>query len=93
MLLYMNLILLQPTDVDADGRVALSDDRGKHIHKVLKAKIGQQIRVGLLNGPLGTGTVESVHATEVVLQCTFESEPPPKPRIDLLLAMPRPKVL
>jgi len=29
----------------------------------------------------------------VVLICEFETETPPRPSIDLLLAMPRPKVL
>jgi RsmE family RNA methyltransferase len=34
-----------------------------------------------------------VEKERVVLDCVFEAEPPPKPRVDLLLAMPRPKVM
>ncbi len=93
MLLQMNLIILQSKEVDAEGQAILSDERGKHIRKVLKAEPGQQIRIGLLNGPLGSGTVESVDSSKVVLRCTFESKLPLAPGIDLILAMPRPKVL
>src|SRR5262249_18493231 len=43
--------------------------------------------------PLGTGTVEIVDDGRVTLRCAFEAQPPPAPRVDLLLALPRPKVM
>lgn len=91
-LVRMNLILLQPEEVQ-DCRAVLNDERAKHIRKVLKAEPGKELRIGILNGPLGIGTVESVSAHEVALSCVFEDEPRPRPSVDLLLAMPRPKVL
>lgn len=90
---YMNLIILQPSEVDAQQCVVLTDDRARHICKVLKAEIGKELRVGLLNGPLGIGVVQSLEKNRVELSCSFESATPPQPKIDLLLAMPRPKVL
>ncbi len=51
------------------------------------------MRVGLLDGPLGVGTVTDVSGSAVFLHCAFEVAPPPRPCIDLLLAVPRPKVL
>jgi len=51
------------------------------------------VRIGLLDGPFGSGSVEQVDSTAVVLSCAFEDKNPPQPRIDLLLAMPRPKVM
>lgn len=89
----VNLILFHPNEVDAEGRVVLSDDRAWHIRKVLRSEVGQKLRVGVLNGALGQGTIESMDGEAVALTCAFEAEPPPRPRIDLLLAMPRPKVL
>ncbi len=89
----MNLILLQPGDFRDDGLAVLSDGRARHIRKVLKAEPGRSLRIGLLNGPLGTGTVLAVDKREVCLQCVVEEKAPPKPRADLLLAMPRPKVM
>jgi RsmE family RNA methyltransferase len=89
----MNLIILDPTELTAGNRCVLSDDRARHIRKVLKAVPGQVLRVGLLNGPLGSGVVQDISPDSVVLECRFDPERPPVPGIDLLLAMPRPKVM
>ncbi|QBG46306.1 16S rRNA (uracil(1498)-N(3))-methyltransferase [Verrucomicrobia bacterium S94] len=89
----MNLILLQPVEIDAENRVVLNDERAVHIRNVLKAEGGKKLRIGRLNGPLGIGTVEMADSQQVVLSCVFEENLPEKPRVDLLLAMPRPKVL
>ncbi len=89
----MNLILLQPDDFQDDGLAVLSGERARHIRKVLKADEGKMLRIGLLNGPLGKGTVLAVDKHTVCLQCVLEGEAQPKPKIDLLLAMPRPKVM
>jgi RsmE family RNA methyltransferase len=89
----MNLIILHPSEVDSDGSVRLVDERARHIRKVLRAEPGKQLRVGLLNGALGSATVVEVDKEQATLLCLFEEELPPKPRVDLLLAMPRPKVM
>ena len=88
----MNLILLQSSELDGD-RVVLTDHRAVHIQNILRSPPGDTLRIGLLNGPRGTGTVESVNDREVALRCSFAEEPPPRPRIDLVLGMPRPKVM
>jgi RsmE family RNA methyltransferase len=89
----MNLILIHPHEPDPAGLVSLSGERAEHIRSVLKAASGKTLRIGLLNGPKGCGTVESFSGQEVVLQCKFEEKIPPRPSIDLLLALPRPKVM
>lgn len=89
----MNLILIHQHELGSRGRVNLTDERAEHIRHVLKAGPGKILRIGLLNGPKGCGTVESVSGKEVVLQCEFEEKIPPRPAIDLLLALPRPKVM
>lgn len=89
----MNLILLRTEEIDGDGRVHLSDGRAAHVASVLKAVAGRQIRVGLLDGPFGTGTVTAVEPLGVTMRCQFEPATPPRPRLDLLLALPRPKVM
>jgi len=89
----MNLILIHPEEVDVAGRARLTDLRAEHIRNVLRAESGKTLRIGLLNGPFGTGTVEKISDESVTLTCEFEAEVPPRPTIDLLLAMPRPKVL
>jgi hypothetical protein len=59
---------------------------------VLRAGPGKTVRVGILDGPLGEGRVESVEGGAVELSCSFEAAAPPVPALDLLLALPRPKV-
>ena len=89
----MNLVLLRPGEAAADGRAELRDERARHIREVLRAAPGAELRAGVLDGPRGTAVVESVDGARVVLRCRFEEPPAPAPRVDLLLALPRPKVL
>ena len=88
----MNRILFERDEVSSDGLVRLSDHRADHIRKVLRSRVGDALRVGVLDGEAGTAVVESVGDREVVLKATF-GEIAPRPWFDLLLAVPRPKVL
>ena len=49
------------------------------------------LRIGLVNGPLGEGTVVGAAPDGVVLRCRFGAAPEPEPAVDLVLALPRPK--
>jgi RsmE family RNA methyltransferase len=89
----MNLLLLDERDRLDAHCVTLSDARAAHVLNVLRATPGQTVRIGLLHGPFGTGTVESAGDGRVTLRCEFEAATPARPRVDLLLALPRPKVL
>jgi RsmE family RNA methyltransferase len=89
----MNLILCEPGEVDAGGIVALTGPRAAHVRTVLRAAIGDTVRVGVADGPCGRGEVLSIDDATVVLRCALDGQPPPAPAIDLLLALPRPKVL
>lgn len=89
----MNLILLEPRDVDAAGRALLTGRAAEHVRRVLRCRPGDQIRIGLLEGPKGIGEVTAVAADRIELLCRFEPVAPPRPNVDLLLAMPRPKAM
>ncbi len=89
----MNLVLLEPGELSGDGAVRLTDARAVHVRTVLRAVTGQAVRLGLVDGPFGVGTVTAVTADSVELRCVLEREPPPRPPVDVLLAVPRPKVL
>lgn len=90
----MNRILIDPAELGPAGLAVLTDRRAGHIRSVLRAVPGESLRIGLIDGPVGTGTVKSVSARGVELACAFETEPPPEPPpLDLLLALPRPKVM
>jgi RsmE family RNA methyltransferase len=92
----MNLVLLQAADLSGDPseRIAtLHGRRAKHVREVLRAVPGDTLAVGLEGDRIGRGVVVSVAPHEVVLSVRFTVPPPVPPGIDLLLALPRPKVL
>lgn len=89
----MNLLLLMPDEIAADGRARVTGTRAAHLIDVLRVVPEQAIRIGLIDGSLGRAQVETVGPGEVEIVCEFEDRLPPVPPIDLLLALPRPKVL
>ena len=89
----MNLILCEPSEVDADGLVTLTGARAAHVRGVLGANPGDVIRIGIVDGAKGRGEVLAIFEDRVVLRSEFDAPVPPPPAVDLLLALPRPKVL
>lgn len=89
----MNLILLTESDFAAPDRVVLSGPRAHHLKSVLRGQPGETVRIGRLDGPRGTGTLLHLDETTAELACSFEADIPPRPAVDLLLALPRPKVM
>jgi RsmE family RNA methyltransferase len=89
----VNLILLERSEANPAGEITLTGPRAGHLLHVLRVEPGQAVRVGILDGPRGVGTVISVAEGAVHLRCSFEAHAAPAPRVDLLLALPRPKVM
>jgi len=89
----VNLILLRPEELAPDGTARLTGRRAAHAREVLGARRGEVLRAGVLGGLLGEATVLSSTRDELVLQLSLTQAPPPRPGIDLLLAIPRPKAL
>jgi RsmE family RNA methyltransferase len=88
----MNLILCEADEVGADGVATLTGARAAHVRQVLRAQPGDTVRLGVVDGPKGHGTVLAI-GEDVVLRCALGDALPPVPAVDLLLALPRPKVL
>ncbi|MEP6919192.1 MAG: RsmE family RNA methyltransferase [Acidobacteriota bacterium] len=89
----MNLILFESNEVGESGEVVVSDARADHLLNVLHIEPGQEVRVGVVDGPCGIATVQSIADGTIGLRCAFDADTPPRPLIDLLLAVPRPKVM
>jgi 16S rRNA (uracil1498-N3)-methyltransferase len=89
----VNLILCESSEVDAEGVVSLTGARAAHVRGVLQAQPGDSVRIGVLDGPRGQGEVLTLDDSRVVVRCGLDTPAPPPPAIDLLLALPRPKVL
>ncbi len=89
----LNLLLLQPDELSADGTARLGGARLRHLREVLGVAPGRTIRVGMLGGRVGTAEVRLLEEHEAMLEVTLEAPPPPRPGVDLILAVPRPKAL
>jgi RsmE family RNA methyltransferase len=89
----VNLILLEPGEIGDDGEVTVAGARAAHIIDTLHVVAGEHVRVGVLDGLRGTAAVLAAKDGVVSLRCALEGDVPPRPPIDLLLAVPRPKVM
>ena len=87
----MNMILLHPDDFISQDRAVFLGRRAAHIHEVHRAVPGEMLKVGLLGGRLGVGTVQDVTSERVTLVVSWSESPPAPLPVTLLLAMPRPK--
>ena len=66
----MNLLLLSADELSS-GRVHLTDARATHVREVLRAAPGDRLRVGIIDGPLGTARVLSSTDHGITLACEF----------------------
>ena len=88
----VNLVLVEPTDIQQDSVVQLSDRRFEHIRGVLRVDVGDDIRVGVVNGAVGTGRILALDEASVTLRIECDTPPPLATPIRLVLGCPRPKV-
>ena len=89
----MNLILFDDADrIDAQ-HIRLTDERQRHIHDILKSATGDVLRLGELNGRIGTGRIIDQDSKGFTLAVELDESPPAKLPVRLFLALPRPKML
>ena len=89
----MNLVLLLAEDLVAPDRARLSGRRLAHVREVHRAKVGEDLTVGLLGGAMGRGRVLRLDEEALELALILDQPPPPKLPLTLVIAVPRPKVL
>jgi RsmE family RNA methyltransferase len=89
----VNLVLVEPAELSADGTCRIADRRAQHLRDVLGVRVGSRGRAGVLGGSIGTAEVISDDGVALALRCSFDAAPPPPLAIELVLAVPRPKVI
>lgn len=88
----MNLIIIDKDDYIDDNVVRLKNRRYEHIKNIHKAEIGEKLRVGELNGKVGQGKIIEINEEYIDLKLDLIDSPPKASNIQVILAMPRPKV-
>ncbi len=89
----MNLLLVEPGELRSDGTCMIFDRRAHHLRTVVGVSVGSTIRAGLLGGAVGTGEVIADDGSMYTVRLSL-TEPPSRPLdVELLLAVPRPKVI
>ncbi|MCP1484862.1 RsmE family RNA methyltransferase [Pseudomonas fluorescens] len=89
----MNLLLLEEADFIAADRVVLRDRRLTHMQEVHRSEVGDRLRVGRINGLMGSAELLRLEAGEAELRVILDQPPPAKLPLTLVLALPRPKML
>ncbi|MBS2032995.1 MAG: 16S rRNA (uracil(1498)-N(3))-methyltransferase [Deltaproteobacteria bacterium] len=89
----MNLLLFEPGELSPDGTLTLRDRRLVHVRTVLRVQVGDDVAVGQVGGRIGQGIVRALDDEHAVLEVQLTQDPPTPPGIELVLAIPRPKIL
>ncbi len=90
----MNLILLSKNDfIEGTNSVRLKGRRLKHVTEVHRATSGDTLCVGVENDKIGTGAITCIDDTLLEMDIKLHQPPPEKLPLNLILALPRPKVL
>lgn len=90
----MNLVMLFEQDFIGPSEAVIQDARRlAHLLGVQRLALGDQLKVGLVNGNLGTARVLRLGSDEIRLEVSLTKPPPPALPLTLILALPRPKML
>lgn len=89
----MNLILLFKDDFIDENKVRLEGRRFRHILDVHRPVKGDELRVGLSGGLIGTGGISLLNDTSLEMDVSLIHPPPSPLPLTLILALPRPKVM
>ena len=90
--LRMNLILFEADELKNDTRISLSpkDLRSVHIRKILRAKPGDKLEAGIINGKTGMALIEKTDKSGTDLVFTPGAPPAGLHPVSLLLGLSRP---
>ncbi len=90
----MNLLLFSDADRSGSDEILISDHRLDHLRQVLDLEPGEKLRLGELAGNIGQGEVVELNSKQARIAITaLDTPPPPKLALDIVLALPRPKML
>ncbi|MFK7976549.1 MAG: 16S rRNA (uracil(1498)-N(3))-methyltransferase [Halioglobus sp.] len=87
------MLLFSAADQINEDTIEVKDERLTHLLSVHRAKMGDSVRVGELNGLMGAGEIVRIDQSGASITYNLDTAPPPKLPVRLVLALPRPKML
>ena len=98
----MNRILFEKDEI-VNGVATFGGERAEHVMNVLHGEVGQVLKTGEVNGPIGTSEITAIkgeaassplveNGYSITVRCTH-TQASLVPWIDLILAPPRPRVM
>ena len=98
----VNRILFEKDEI-RDGVATFGGERAAHVLQVLHGEVGQVLKTGEIDGPVGTSEIVSIsgeaasqplveNLPSISVRCAH-AEPSRRPWVDLILAPPRPRVM
>jgi len=90
----MNRILFETSEIVGDV-VRFGGVRAEHVLGVLHGEVGQTLKTGVIDGPVGTSVITAVETggeSTVEVRCSH-GEASLRPWVNLILAPPRPRVM
>jgi RsmE family RNA methyltransferase len=88
----VNLLLFDPAELTGDT-LTLADRRAHHLRTVLGVNIGDSVRAGEVGGRTGTAQILSDDGSAYTLRIALDGPPSQPIPVELVLAVPRPKVI
>jgi len=89
----MNIVLLEPEDIQSEIWSIHSKRQVQHLHEHLDITVGQNLKVGIRNGARYLTEIVSINEQQVCVRPIHEEAVPAKLPVHLIVALPRPKVL
>ncbi|OPH37993.1 16S rRNA (uracil(1498)-N(3))-methyltransferase [Moraxella lacunata] len=90
----MNIIILPPSAFDDTTAMIGNADQLNHIKTVLKASVGDTLKIGKMGDKMGVGQIAYIDDKICTLEnIRLDTGPPSKLGVTVMLALPRPKVL
>lgn len=90
----MNLLILPASAFVGNTAIVTDPTKLNHIRTILKAQVGDTLKVGQLGGMMGMAKIARLdEGCCVIDEVCLDIIPPPKLDVTVILALPRPKVL
>ena len=89
----MNILLFEQHQFICKNHVMLDQRQQKHVQMVHQALEGDELKVGIIDGAMGVGTITHSSKDQVLLEVNIQKPPPLALPLIILLSLPRPKML